>query len=360
MNERQKKQKVFEESGTNIILGNIGDFDPIISLVKEKIVVGYENEDVKVLASFENGLTAKVYQVLYKGKCYNLKVKRVPSLVKNIDGETSFLNEVQRRKDFEELRKGNLVIDKGVVKTLYANYREGIILSEWIKGEEIKEYTRDIFRSLFTLTWYFEKSGVMEWDLCSSNILLSNKQVKLFDFGYAYTYDPLTEYNSEGNKLPLFNSVERFETRSFMPYLLEKNEGEILSIYRVEKEEAIRIYEEKLNWLIKNEASEDLIETAKEQLRKWRQGLTNLEELKKLYRVESIRSYVLDIHDDVSGKSCTPKTLLKIKKVIELIRTDHEFFLSEDAYLWDDKLLSRQQLLKKYEKLYEIANLYQV
>lgn len=359
MNDRQIKQLEFQNSKENIIVGNETLLPISLDILcsPDKLSsLGY------IKKKFANGLTAVVYKLEINNRPYNLKVKRQNSLVKNVDGQTSFLNEVQRRRDFEILRKKNYVIDKGIVKTIYANYRLGIMLSEWIEGEQPKVYTRELIRSLFELTWNMEKSGIMEWDLCSGNLLAtSESQMMLFDFGYAYTHNPLTEYNSEGKSVPLFNSVERFETRAFIPYLLdiyESNEVSALDQYKVEKEEAIKIYVEKRYWLIKNNANSELIKICENELAKWKLAITSKDELKKLYALESIRSYILDIHDDISGKSCSTSTLKKINQVIKIIKENHQFLVDNDGYLWDDKGKKKTELVDKYEKTYQLASSY--
>jgi hypothetical protein len=57
-----------------------------------------------VVQSFNSGLTAIVYQIQMNGQSWTLKLKRSVSLVNNIDGQTSFLNEVQRRRDLVKLK----------------------------------------------------------------------------------------------------------------------------------------------------------------------------------------------------------------------------------------------------------------
>ena len=49
-------------------------------------------------ACLDDGLTARVYRVQLAGRDWALKVARRP-VVQNPDGQTSFLNELQRRRD---------------------------------------------------------------------------------------------------------------------------------------------------------------------------------------------------------------------------------------------------------------------
>ncbi len=59
-----------------------------------------------------SGLTADIFKLNINGRRWNLKKKRTEILVKNADGQTSFLNEVQRRSDFELLKKKTLAHTK--------------------------------------------------------------------------------------------------------------------------------------------------------------------------------------------------------------------------------------------------------
>lgn len=359
MNQRQIDQLAFEKSQKNIVVGSLGDLPLSINELK-----AIDHASRWVVESFESGLTAIVYHLNINGKSYNLKKKRPESLVKNVDGQTSFLNEIQRRQTFEKLRLNNRVIDQGIVKTIYGNYRAGLIVSEWIEGGFIEDVNEMLLDQLFRLTLEMEKQGIMEWDLCKGNILLSKGGlVKLFDFGYAYTYDPKKAFNSEGLEVPLFNSVERFETRFFMPYLLdlENYEAEkIMVLYKMVKKSAIKIYKEKIAWLKAIEADDYIIKVGMDQLRKWEGAIKNQKDLNNLYKVESMRSYVLDIHDDLMGKSCTPSTVRKVDKVLDMLETDYDFIKIQDGLLWDDKNLSQGDLIKKYQDIRRKVVTYQI
>lgn len=359
MNERQKRQLAFHEGHENIIVGKTTDLPISITALKE-----VDKRSELVIGSFESGLTAIVYHLEIDGRHYNLKRKRPESLVKNVDGHTSFLNEVQRRKSFEQLRKNNPILDKGIVKTIYANYREGIMLSEWINGGAIEVFNHEVLDQLFSLTLEMEKHGIMEWDLCKGNILLTEDGVvKLFDFGYAYTYDPRVAFNSEGLVAPLFNNVERFETRFFMPYLLEmelKEPNAVMPLYKMVKQVAIKSFKRKEVWLNDIQATPILLQVCREQICKWEAGIRSEEALNRLYKLESIRSYVLDIHDDLMGKSCTPATILKVDKVLSMIKYDFDFIKANDGFLWDDNRLNKAELISKYEGIREQVMMYQI
>lgn len=78
--------------------------------------------------------------------------------MKNVDGQTSFLNEVQRRRDFTELKRHpeTASLFTHIVDTHYASLREGIILSPWIEGERLQHFDARVFDQLFgTIVHHF-------------------------------------------------------------------------------------------------------------------------------------------------------------------------------------------------------------
>lgn len=357
---RRERQLAFLRSGKDLEVGSVDklpiSIDEIQNITKDSLCV---------MEYFESGLTAEVFKIEIDGKLYNLKKKRNSILVKNIDGQTSFLNEIQRRKDFEEARVYNEILNKGIVKTIYASLCKGFILSEWIEGNHIESYSRSIFSKLFKLLINIEAIGIFEWDLSAGNLILdADGEVRLFDFGYAYRFDPLTEFNSEGKTQTLFHCVERFETRTFMQYLLDmeaiKNNEDVLDLYRVEKQEAIAAYTEKVKWLKEQNANHDIIENTNRIIKRWEVFLKNEGLLKNLYDLERFRSYILDIHDDISGQSCTTKTLVKLEEVMKIIKAKHTFLRVYEGYLWDDANLKLEELIAKYGKMKEQVLAYQI
>lgn len=95
-------------------------------------------------------------------------------------------------------------------------------------------------------------------------------------------------------------------------------------------------------------ADDLIIKVGIDQLKKWEAAIKDEKSLKILYKVESMRSIVLDIHDDLMGKSCTPATVRKVDKVLDMLETDYDFIKNQDGLLWDDKNLSQRDLIKKY------------
>ncbi len=357
---RRNKQLEFLASGSDI---EAGDASLLPISLPELLEVNERSSCVE--KRIGSGLTADTFMIAAGGRRWNLKKKRAEILVKNADGQTSFLNEVQRRRDFETLKKKNPAAFAGVVDTVYASLKHGIIVSPWIEGGTVKKYTPQIISNLFDTLFHIETAGLFEYDLCPGNILAQKDgTVKLFDFGYMYPFSPLGEYNADGMELPLFHPVERFETRSFMQYLMdiedEKGRAAALEEYRMEKELAVEYYHRTLSWLRSNRADQGIINWKTGIIGLWENGLENHAALEKLYALESLRSYILDIHDDVGGRSCTLETLKKADRVISAFESGAAALSGIPALSWGDEKLDRAELVYKYRRLREKAVEYQI
>ena len=81
-----------------------------------------------------------MYKIEVEGSLYAVKRKRPTSLVKNADGAVAFLNEVERRADFEQLKQDPVIANKllGIIDTLFASHLNGLIISPWIVCLSIK------------------------------------------------------------------------------------------------------------------------------------------------------------------------------------------------------------------------------
>lgn len=357
--QRQQQQLAFQASNQNIEVG-LASACPLAVAELAKI----DEHSPHVREVFDGGLTAKVYHLEVDGSHYCLKQQRRPALVKNADGATSFLNEVQRRQDLQALkqRPATSAAFKHIVPTLYANYREGIILSPWIEGTILDRFSREIFNQLFSTLFALEQAGLMEWDLSPGNILYDGHNIHLFDFGYMYRFDPLAEYNSDGLTLPEFHAAERFETRNLFGFLLRyqdsMTESDRLALFRELKEAALDSYTQKRIWLRQNYAKTQIIDWVTTIIARWEKALDCDTALACLYRAESFRSHCLDIADDLSGKSCTPTTLLRIDAVIETLATHYLELKARDALLFDNKDLGQHDLIHKYQACRKQAEKY--
>ena len=359
--ERRASQLAFDASSEDIV---IGDAAALPLSVEQLQTLGADSEPVAEI--FEGGLTASVYHLNIDGEHWNLKRKRDNCLVQNADGQTSFLNEVQRRQDLMALKHSTNNADnfQYVVNTCYASYRQGIMLSPWISGEPIKRFDERNLQQLYQTLIQFELNGMLDWDPSPGNILDDGKTITLFDFGYCYRFDPLTEFNSNGTQLPLFHAVERVETRSLSGHLLklelQEREQEAASLFEMSKRIAIENYRYKLSELKRRGASLEVRAWLESIIGRWQQALTSRAALEDLYLVEMYRSHRLDVIDDVMGKSCTPTTLKRINK-LEVTLTEHADTLAKlDGLNLFGENKSSQTLLKELTIYRHKANKYQL
>ncbi|MGP8306254.1 AarF/UbiB family protein [Vibrio sp. YIC-376] len=360
MDQRQNQQLQFEQSGENLIVGNIADCP-----ISPQQLALTTSESPYVIEAFQSGLTAEVFRVRFDGKDYTLKKKRPEAKVKNINGQLSFLNEVQRRSD---LQKQKDCPDKShdfacIVPTVYADYRLGIILSKWIEGKPVSSVSSSLLYQLFSTLSACEKIGLFEWDLCAGNLLVDDDyKLWLFDFGYMYPFDPLTELNSDSLNAPIFQFCERFETRFLSGWLLEHNcsQKESLAVFKNVKHEALKILFEQCEWLRKNKASEAVIHAKEGQLFKYQAALQSEQQLEKLFIVEMFRSHVLDIEDDIDGKSCTTSTLKRVDTVLEMINDHYDFLREQGALFYHNEGKTKPELIDAYREKLALVRKYQL
>lgn len=357
---RQQAQLAFVESGENIVIGTLDGVGVSLEALKK-----IDDDSSYVVESFSSGLTAKVYHLRIRGRDWTLKRKRPESLVKNVDGQTSFLNEVQRRRDLTALKQKNPEKYSHIVETQYASLNDGILLSPWIEGSLITHFDADIFKQIFSTISELELAGLFEWDFCPGNILIDKmNQIKLFDFGYMYQFKPMTQFNSNGQDTPLFNGVERFETRFLFDYLLRNpldlTLEQILDLYRVEKSAALAAYQFKRDKLIAGGADSPVVEWVTNSIDQWQHALESPSGLEALYRIESFRSNSLDLMDDLHGKSCSPITLKKADQVLQYIENDFDVLKQANGFFFGDENMSQAELLSKYRGLKTDAKKYQL
>ncbi len=315
----------------------------------------------KVEKNFNNGLTSLVYKIKVKDKFFALKKAREDTKVASIDGKMAFLNEIFIRDKIENLRKEDIKGLEGFVKTIYANFRDGIILSEWLDGETIKFFDKEILENIFYNLYNLDINGIFEYDLCLGNFLVApDKKVYMYDFGYAYFFDPLKEYNPDGREFIMANIGERFETRCFMHYLytLEKSGNDYLKIFKLEKEILNKYFNLKLEYLISHKAKDEIISYYKDEIKNIEKACKNEKDLINLYYNNKVRSFILDIYDDLHGKTCTPNTLEKAKFILNELKTNINKI--KKILFWDDAKMNLKQLLDKYEKILEDVKKYQI
>lgn len=354
-NDRQQYQLDFLASGQPLELGSLNDCPFSLDQLRQT-----QADSPWVRQSFD-GLTAHVYQLEAGGRYWTLKRQRQPILVKNVDGQTSFLNELQRRRDIRQLKQQQPGSLTQIVDTCYGSLHEGLLLSPWIEGQHPPCFTQPLLSSLFSTLVELELAGLFEWDLSAGNLLSTGTEIRLFDFGYMYRFNPLCEYNSNGTSTPIFHGIERFETRYLFGQLLKlSTDAEALTCFAQVKEQALLAYEAKYRALERRRALPHVLEHLNGLLKRWQQGLSSASALDALYRLEHHRSLVLDLMDDLHGQSCTPTTLLKAERILVNLTEHYPLLREQGGLFFGDEALSQTELLSKYRRQLQLAHQYQL
>lgn len=338
---RRQAQLTFLASGTEFRLGRAEDCP-----LPPAELAAITGDEPWVRDCLDDGLTARVYRIRLDGRDWALKVARRPCRVQNPDGQTSFLNELQRRRDFARLMRTPEQAERlaGIVPTQYASLQQGIILSPWVEGRRIERWDERQLTELFDLLIALLLAGLFEWDLAAGNTL-DDGRIRLFDFGYLYPFDPLRQYNSDGLASPGFHVAERFETRQLFACLLRlerESEAQALADFELEKRIALDAYQRLQQELAARGASQGVLDWLDDIMRRWRAALTG--NLGALYLQEAWRSHWLDVKDDLSGQSCTPLTLQRLAWLRDKATTQHAELLAGGA-LANERRPDREALL---------------
>ncbi|MBC7201819.1 MAG: hypothetical protein H5U32_21685, partial [Pseudomonas balearica] len=166
LNPRQQAQLAFVASGAELQVGQPQDCPlPLATLAAT------DGSEPYVSRTLSGGLTAHVYRIEAAGRSWTLKRARERCLVQNADGQTSFLNEVQRRADLRVLKARPELAEPlaGIVDTCYASFRHGVLLSPWIDGEVVGDWDETRLADLFDCIITLASAGLFEWDLCPGN-----------------------------------------------------------------------------------------------------------------------------------------------------------------------------------------------
>ncbi|MET1079115.1 MAG: hypothetical protein ABWY06_13965 [Pseudomonas sp.] len=308
--QRRRQQLAFAASGAELQVGSADD----CPLPVEQLAAT-DGSQPYVRQCLENGLTAHVYRIEAGGRHWTLKRARSPCRVQNPDGQTSFLNEVQRRAELQALKqRAELAEPLGaIVETRYASFRRGLLLSPWIEGEPVQDWNEARLLDLFDTLEVLLRHGLFEWDLCPGN-LLDDGRIRLFDFGYMYRFDPLRDFNSNGTATPQRHGVERFETRCYFAHLLQLEQraglDASLEALRLEKQVALQTYQRLRCHLTAAGASAQVQDWLTGIIRGWQGALRD--DLEGLYLREAWRSHQSDLMDDLDGQTCTALTLQRI------------------------------------------------
>jgi hypothetical protein len=348
--QRQAAQLEFLARGAELEVGSRHD----CPLPPEQLAATTGDEPY-VVRGLSGGLTAHVYRLRAGSRDWTLKRARTPALVDNVDGRTSFLNEIQRRADFARLKAEAAPGLDAIVDTTYASLRQGVLLSPWIEGEIVRRWDERRLGQVIAAAVACASAGLFEWDLSPGNILDDGRRIRLFDFGYMYRFDPLHQFNSAGHGTdsPQFHPVERFETRNLFGHLLElERQGgsaTALALFRLEKEIAVEAYRRLGADLATRGASASVLEWLATTVARWRSALSG--DLAALYLAEGWRSHSLDLEDDLRGRSCTPATLARVDWLLDALRRHHAQLAATGAFLGDDAMLGRDALAARYAAL---------
>lgn len=337
---RQAAQLEFAVSGKEIGCGAEADLPlPLSELL------ALDATHPKVIEAHCGGLTGFVYRLRTESGDWNIKKARTSSLVQNPDGQTSFLNEVQRRCEFEAAADR----PAGIVRTRYASFQQRLIVSDWIEGEVAKRWDERTLTSLFDLLIDLHLRGFFEWDVSPGNLVDDGKRLWMFDFGYMYRFDPKLDFNSNGQAAALFHPAERFETRSYFAALLEiestQGQDAALRAFVLEKEIALEAYLRLIAQLRALGAAQTVIDWLTSFTERWKRALAT--DPASLYLAEGWRSHRLDLDDDLRGQTCTRRTLARTDWLIEALGKHFDALKSLDAFFWHDAGMSMDALLQQ-------------
>ena len=358
---RHAQQLAWLASGANIEVGDSRALPWTVDALAQT-----RGDEAHVVQRLESGLTAVVFQLRSAGQDWTLKRARPQALVRNLDGQTSFLNEVQRRADLRALKQqpGGQARWAGIVDTAYASFQDGLILSPWIAGQSVRHWDERQLQQLLDTACALWTEGFFEWDLCAGNILDDGQQVYLFDFGYMYRFDPRCQFSSAGNgrNEPLFHPAERFETRNYCATLLQLEYSEgidaALKAFRTEKAIAIEAYRRMRHSIAARGAQAHVLAWLDGWVQRWSEALKG--DLQTLYQQENWRSHVLDLDDDLRGQTCTPMTIKRADWLLWSLQEHFKDLKRSGAFFWGDIGKSQSQLIAQYTAHKHQAQHYQI
>lgn len=313
--------------------------------------------------AINSGLSAEVLRLNAAGRHWTLKRARPESLVRNVDGQTAFLNEIQRRIDHTALKRLDPNRWVGLVDTAWGSFRDGLLLSPWIDGEHPSHWNERQISQLLELVCGLWLEGLFEWDLCAGNLLDDGQQIHLFDFGYQYRFDPLAQFSSAGHgDVTLFHPVERFESRCFCAHLLEleqtQGQAAALAAFRLEKGLALEAYARLRCQAAARGAHPSILIWLDGIMASWSEALQG--DAQALYFAENWRSHALDLDDDLRGQSCTPMTLRRADWLLDALRQHGDALQAQQAFFWHDQGLDLASLSARYTALRRLAEGFQI
>lgn len=303
----------------------------------------------------DGGLTAEVICLHHAGRRWAVKRARAECLVRNADGQTSFLNELQRHAELAPLAL------PGIVAPIYGSLRAGMVVSPWIEGRHPGVLDERQARSLLEAGCALIEHGFFEWDYSAGNLLDDGERVWLYDFGYCYRFDPLTQFNSAGNgrDCPQFHLAERIEGRHLFGALLDAgSDDDALPHFLRFKRLAARAYEDLAGRLAARGAASEVLNHYVGLAGRWRREMAD--EPARLYLADAWQAHRSDLDDDLRGRSCTPRTLRRARWLQQAPLRHGPALRGCGALSPDDAALDDAALLQRLRQHEARAQRYQI
>ncbi|WP_457423213.1 hypothetical protein [Roseateles sp. P5_E7] len=296
-----------------------------------------------VEAVHDGGLTAEVLCLGHAGRRWAVKRARAECRVRNEDGRTSFLNELQRHAELAGLAL------PCVIAPVYGSLRAGLVVSPWIAGRHPGVLDERQARTLLQAACALAEHGFFEWDYSGGNLLDDGERVWLYDFGYCYRFDALTQFNSAGNGTahPRHHPVERIEGRHLFGALLDAgSDADALPHFVAFKRLAVDAYETLAERLATRGATPAVLAHYRGLAARWRQALA--QDPARLYLADAWQAHASDLADDLHGRSCTPRTLRRAQWLERAVREHAATLRSTGTLAAEDAALSDAALLQRY------------
>lgn len=308
-----------------------------------------------VEAVHDGGLTAEVLSLRAGGRRWAVKRARPECRVRNDDGRTSFLNELQRHAELAPLAL------PGVVRPVWGSLRAGLVVSPWVAGRHPGVLDERQARTLLQAACALVEHGFFEWDYSAGNLLDDGDRVWLYDFGYCYRFDPLTQLNSAGHGLehPRHHPAERIEGRHLFGALLDAgSDADALPAFVAFKRLAVEAYEALAGRLQARGATTAVLAHYRGLADRWRQALA--QDPARLYLADAWQAHASDLADDLHGRSCTPRTLRRAQWLQHALREHGPALRACAALAPDDAALGDAALLQRYREREALARTLQL
>ena len=347
--------------GGSKALENIAvDLEDLLEIAYNKSIFnnGYQNKSIEIVGTPVEGTDGIIYKIRNKhAKEFALKVKKQKYMLETHE-ENPYNHELEIRRQLYNRRI------KGIIPTIYASTKDGILLSEWNTGCFIENQlpskggiNKEKIESALNVLLELEMKGFFDWYVNINNILYVEDEAYLFDFGYMYTFDVLTEFNPNGIKEPYFSMFQIYQDKHLMHYVtrLEKlsQKKVAFDIYRAYITLLEKAYDKKIATLLKlGSASYIINENKRKQafIRKvLMQDSNTAYTLKSQYIIDKYRSHKLNIESNRRGKYYNNIFLTRCHLMIELIEESYEMLKINDAFLWEDIGYKKEKLLENYQ-----------